>query len=47
MDTILMKLENSKTSDSHRLILNLSDKVNLKRIDKYIALSILSIYYTC
>ena len=41
-----MNSENSKTSDSHRLLLNLSDKINLKRSDKYVALSNLSIYYT-
>ena len=32
-----MNSENSKTSDSHRLLLNLSDKTNLKRSDKYVA----------
>ena len=42
-----MNSENSKTSDPHRLLLlNLSDKINLKRSDKYVALSDLSIYYT-
>ena len=46
MDTIFMNSENSKTSDPHRLLLNLSDKINLKRSDKYLALSNLSIYYT-
>ena len=46
MDTIFMNSENSKTSDPHRLLLNLSDKINLKRSDKYVALSNLSIYYT-
>ena len=45
MDTILMNSEKSKTFDSHRLLLNLLDKINLKRSDKYIALSNLSIYY--
>ena len=35
-----------KTSDSHRLLLNLADKINLKESDKYVALSNLSIYYT-
>ena len=40
-----MNYENSKTSDPHRLLLNLSDKINLKRSDKYVALSNLSIYY--
>ena len=36
----------SKTSDSHRLLLNLTEKINLKRSDKYVALSNLNIYYT-
>ena len=30
MDTILINPENSKTSDPHRLLLNLPDKVHLK-----------------
>ena len=46
MDTIFMNSENSKTSDPHRLLLNLTDKIDLRRKDKYIALSNLSIYYT-
>ena len=37
--------ENCKTSDPHRLLLNLSDKVDLKRSDKYVALSNLYIYH--
>ena len=40
-----MNSENSKTSNPQRLLLNLSDKVNLKRSDKYAALSNLNIYY--
>ena len=40
-----MNSENSKTSDPHRLLLNLANKINLKRNDKYVALSNLSIYY--
>ena len=44
MVTIFMNAENSKTSDLHRLLLNLSDKINLKRSDKSVALSNLSIY---
>ena len=28
----------SKTSDTHRLLLNLTDKMNIKRSDKYVAL---------
>ena len=46
MDTIFMNSENSKISDSHRLLLNLTEKTNLKRSDKYIALLNLSIYFT-
>ena len=42
-----MNSENSKTSDPHRLLLNLTDKIGLRRKYKYIALSNLSIYYTC
>ena len=30
MDTIFMNFENSKTSDTHRLLLNLSDKLRKK-----------------
>ena len=44
MDTIFMNSENSKTSDPHRLLLILTDKLNLKRNDKFVALSNLSIY---
>ena len=40
-----MNSENSKTSDSHRLF-KLADEINLKRSDKYVAVSSLSIYYT-
>ena len=43
MDTIFMNSENSKTADPHRLLLNLTDKINLKRSDKYVATSNLSI----
>ena len=46
MDTIFVNSENSKTSDLHRLLLNLSDKTDLRRSDKYVALSNLNIYYT-
>ena len=45
MGIILMNSENSKISPPHRLLINFSDKTNLKRSDKYVALSNLSIYY--
>ena len=40
-----MNAKNSKTSDPHRLLLNLRDKMNLRKKQQYIALSNLSIYY--
>ena len=45
MDTILINSKNSNTSDFNKLLLNLSEKINLKRSDKYVPLSNLSIYY--
>ena len=41
-----MNSGNGKISDPHRLLLNLSHKIHLKRIEKYVSLSNLSIYYT-
>ena len=46
MDTIFMNSESSKTSEPHVLILKLTDKLDLRRGEKIIALSHLSIYYT-
>ena len=39
MDNIFMNSENSKTSDPYRILLNVTDKINLKTSDKYVALS--------
>ena len=44
MYTIFRNSENSKTSEPHRLLLDLADKTNLKRSDKNVALSNLSMY---
>ena len=41
-----MNSKNSETSDPHRLLLNITDQINLKRSDKYIASPDLIIYYT-
>ena len=46
MDTIFMNSENSKTSEYHILVLQLTDKLDLRRGQKTVALSNLSIYYT-
>ena len=42
-----MNSKNSKTSAPHKLLFNFADKIDLRRKDKYIALSNRSIYYTC
>ena len=39
MDTVFMNSKNSKTSDPRRLLLNLANKMDLRRKDKNIALS--------
>ena len=46
MHTVLTNSGNSKTSDPHRLLHNLLYNINLKRNDKYVALSRLKIHYT-
>ena len=45
MDTIFMNSENSNTSDPRKLLLNVSNKIDFNRSDKYVALSNLSILY--
>ena len=45
MDPIFMNSKSSKTCDPHRLLLNVTDKINLKRNNNVALLSlILSIY---
>ena len=46
METILMNPENSKTNESHKFVLNLSQRLDLKSSDKLAALQNLSIDYT-
>ena len=46
MDAIFMNSENSKTSKHNVLVLKLTDKLDLRRGQKTVALSNLSIYYT-
>ena len=47
METILMNREDSKTSELHEFVLNLSQRLDLRRSNKHIDLQNLSIYYTC
>ena len=39
MDTIFMNSENNKKSHPHRLLLNLTDKIDARRGEKSVALS--------
>ena len=41
MNTAFMNSKNSKTSDPYRLLLSLTDKIDLRRKDKYILYQIL------
>ena len=41
-----MNSKNGKISDPHRILLSLTDKIDLRRRNNYVALSNLSIYYT-
>ena len=45
MNTISMSSGNNKTSDRYRILLNLSDKIDLKASDTQVAFSNLRIYY--
>ena len=42
MDTVFMNYENSKASDPHRLLIDLTDKTNLKWSDKMLLYQILA-----
>ena len=46
METIFMNMENSKTNEPHKFVLNLSQRLDLKSSNKHVALQNLSIYYT-
>ena len=40
-----MNFTNSKISNPHRLLINVSDKINLNRRERHVVLSNLSTYY--
>ena len=45
MNTIFMNSKKSGPPNPYRLLFNLTDQIDLKRSDKYVASSNLSIYY--
>ena len=46
METIFIKTENSKTSASHKFVLNVSQRIDLRSSNKHVAVQNLSIYNT-
>ena len=44
MDTIFMNSENRRSSEYHVLVLKIADKLDLRRVQKSVALSNLSIF---
>ena len=46
MEIIIMNTENSKTNESHKFFLSLSQRLDLRSSDKHVALQNVSIYYT-
>ena len=46
MDIIFMNSGNSKTFEPYRLLLNLADEIDLKKSDKYVGLTNISMNYT-
>ena len=45
METIFMNTENSKMNEPHKFVLNLSQRLDLRSSNKYVALQNFSIYY--
>ena len=46
MEATLMNMENSKTNEPHKFVLNLSQRLDLRSSNKHVALQNLSTYYT-
>ena len=46
METLFMNTDNSNTSELQKLVLNLSQGLDLRSSNKHVALQNLSIYYT-
>ena len=46
MSTIFINSQNSKTSDAHRLTINLMDKIYSQKVDNRVVSSNLRMYYT-
>ena len=46
MEAVFMNMENNKTKEPRKFVLNLSQRLDLRGSNKHVALQNLSIYYT-
>ena len=46
METIIRNTENSKTTERHKFVFNLPQRLDLRNSDKHVAFQNLSFYYT-
>ena len=46
MKMMLINTENSKMNEPHKFVLNLSQRLDLKSLNRHVALQNLNIYYT-
>ena len=46
MEAVFMTMENNKTKEPRKFVLNLSQRLDLRGSNKHVALQNLSIYYT-
>ena len=46
MEAVFMNMENNKTKEPRKFVLNLSQRLDLRGSNKHVALPNLSIYYT-
>ena len=45
METVFINMENSKTNERNKFVLNLSKRLDLKSLSKHVYLQNISIYY--
>ena len=45
METVFINMENSKTNERYKFVLNLSKRLDLKSLSKHVYLQNISIYY--
>ena len=46
MKTVFLNTENSKTNELQKFFLNMSQELDMKRLNKHVAIQKLSIYFT-